>query len=69
MDEQQHSSPTSRPLLVKVEEGARILGISRSLVYELMNRGELPWVKCGSARRLPLAALEQWVAAHTRYGA
>jgi excisionase family DNA binding protein len=69
MDEQPHSSPTFRPLLVRVEEGARILGISRSMVYEMMNRGELPWVKCGSARRLPLAALEQWVAANTRFGA
>jgi excisionase family DNA binding protein len=69
MDEQQPSSLTFRPLLVKVEEGARILGISRSLVYELMNRGELPWVKCGTARRLPLAALEAWVAANTRFGA
>ena len=49
------------PLLVRVEEAARILSLSRSTIYELLDRGELPSVRCGVARRIPLAALHTWV--------
>jgi excisionase family DNA binding protein len=53
------------PLLVRVEEAARILSLSRSTIYELLDRGELPSVRCGAARRIPLAALHTWVERHT----
>jgi excisionase family DNA binding protein len=49
------------PLLVRVEEAARILCLSRSTIYEMMDRGELPSVRCGTARRIPIAALRAWV--------
>jgi excisionase family DNA binding protein len=49
------------PLLVRVEEAARLLSLSRSMIYEMMNRGELPSIRCGAARRIPLAALRAWV--------
>ena len=49
------------PLLVRVEEAARLLSLSRSMIYEMMNSGELPSVRCGTARRIPLAALRLWV--------
>jgi len=63
--DQQH---LSTPLLVRVEEAARILSLGRSKIYELMGSGELPSVTCGKARRIPLAALVQWVADHTVLG-
>ncbi|NJN17255.1 MAG: helix-turn-helix domain-containing protein [Oscillochloris sp.] len=50
------------PLLVRVEEAARILSLSRSTVYEMLDTGELPSVRRGAARRIPLAALRDWVA-------
>jgi excisionase family DNA binding protein len=53
------------PLLVRVEEAARILSLSRSTIYELMDAGELPSVRHGTARRIPVAALREWVARRT----
>lgn len=53
------------PLLVKVEEAARILCLSRSTIYELMDSGELPSVRHSAARRIPVAALRAWVARRT----
>ncbi len=43
--------------LMRVPEVARFLALSRAKIYELMNRGELPWVKLGRARRIPRAAV------------
>jgi excisionase family DNA binding protein len=54
--------PAVEPLLVRVEEAARILSLSRSTIYEMMDAGELPSVRRGSARRIPVAALREWVA-------
>jgi excisionase family DNA binding protein len=54
------------PLLVRVEEAARILSLSRSTIYEMMDAGELPSVRRGMARRIPVAALREWVSQQTR---
>ncbi len=51
--------------LLTVIEAARELGISRSKVYELLADGELPSVRIGRTRRIAVAALEEFVAAHT----
>jgi excisionase family DNA binding protein len=58
--------PTVEPLLVTVEEAARLLHVGRSMIYELMNRGEIPSLRIGSARRIPVGALRAWIA--TRIG-
>ena len=55
------TATTSEPLLVRVEEAARMLSLSRSTIYELLDRGELPSVRCGAARRIPVAALRAWI--------
>jgi excisionase family DNA binding protein len=49
-------------MLYKPDEAARLLGIGRSKVYELLAADELESVKVGSARRIPAAALEEFVA-------
>lgn len=41
------------PLFVNVDEAARLLGISRSLAYELANR----WIESGSVDGLPTIRL------------
>jgi len=61
-DGQPKPEPMGEPLLVRVEEAARILSLSRSTVYEMMDAGELPSVRRGTARRIPVAALRAWVA-------
>jgi excisionase family DNA binding protein len=61
MTKQQSTTTTVEPLLVRVEEAARILSLSRSTIYEMMDRGELASVRCGAARRIPLAVLRAWV--------
>ena len=55
------SHPRVEPLLYRPAEAAAALGVSRSKVYELMNRGEIPWVQVGGARRVPVEALRQLI--------
>ena len=49
------------PLLLRPEEAAGILGIGRSRIYELLAAGELPVVRIGRFRRIPVAALRVWI--------
>jgi excisionase family DNA binding protein len=49
-------------LLVTVVEAAEALGIGRTAMYDLLLAGELPSVKIGRARRIPVQALETFVA-------
>ena len=55
-------------LLLRVEEAAALLRIGRSKLYLLIAAGEIPSVTIGTARRIPQAALEQWIKERTRYG-
>lgn len=63
----EHQAPvaSSEPLLVRVEEAARLLSLSRSTIYEMLDAGELPSVRRGAARRIPVAALRAWVERQT----
>jgi excisionase family DNA binding protein len=47
--------------LVRVTEVAQQLGLSRSKVYQMMDAGELSYVKFGKSRRVPLDAVERLV--------
>ena len=49
-------------LLVSIEEAARRLQVSRSTLYLLIQRGELQSIKIGASRRVPVAALDEFVA-------
>ena len=56
-------STDERPLLLKVTDAARLLGIPRNVCYELVAEGRLPSVRV-SPRRIyvPRIALENWIA-------
>ncbi len=55
------------PLLLTVDEAARALRMSRSRVYELMQRGEIPGVvHIGRSVRISRAELEAWVSQQVR---
>ena len=49
-------------LLVRPEDAARMLGVGRTKVYELMRSGALRSVKFDGLRRIPVAALAEFVA-------
>jgi excisionase family DNA binding protein len=48
-------------LLLDVREAARVLGIGRSTVYELIASGEIEVVHIGRSARVPVAALHEFV--------
>ncbi len=50
-----------RKLLCTPAEAAAVLSISRTKVYELMGTGALAFVRIGTARRVPAAALREFV--------
>lgn len=54
--------------LLSAEEAAEHLGVSRGLIYDLLNAGELGSVRIGSRRLVPVASLVRFIAEHTRYG-
>ena len=49
-------------VLLRIDEAAAALGVGRSFLYSLVQRGEIASVKLGRARRIPVAALDRFVA-------
>lgn len=49
-------------LLLKPEEAAEALSIGRTKVYELMAEGQLTSVRIGNSRRIPLEAVNEFIA-------
>lgn len=48
------------PLLLRPAEAAKLLGIGRTLCYQLIKAGEIPHRRVGKAIRIPAAALKSW---------
>jgi excisionase family DNA binding protein len=58
-----HAGPGSpAPVLLTVAEACTALRISRWTLYRLIHTNQLRTVKIGTARRVPAAAIEQFVA-------
>jgi excisionase family DNA binding protein len=55
-------------ILLRPEEAGRILGFSRSKIYQLLASGELPSIRAGKSVRVPRLALEKWIEANTTGG-
>ena len=51
----------SDKLMLRPIEAADAIGVSRSKVYELLSRGEIPSVKLGGCVRVPVDALRGWI--------
>jgi excisionase family DNA binding protein len=49
-------------VLLSVSEAATALSLSRSVLYELLMRGEVLSIKIGRSRRVPVKALHDFVA-------
>ena len=48
-------------LLVRPEDAARVLGVGRTKVYELIRSGALRSVRVGGLRRVSVTALNEFV--------
>lgn len=48
-------------IALNVTETAEVLGVSRTVVYQLMHREDFPSFKVGKRTLVPRAALEAWV--------
>ncbi len=49
-------------LMYRPNEAADAIGISRSKAYELIAAGKIPSVKVGGCVRVPVSALQAWIA-------
>jgi excisionase family DNA binding protein len=59
-------SDTIKPITVSVQECARIIGISRSMIYEAIGQGELDAVKDGDRTLVTMTSIERRQAALPR---
>lgn len=50
------------PLVLTVEEAARLLRIGRTAAYEAVRRGDIPSLRIGKTLRVPRVALERMLA-------
>jgi excisionase family DNA binding protein len=55
-------------LLLRPEEVARALSISRSAVYRLISDGQIPSVRVGKSVRVPRVAIAEWLNARVALG-
>lgn len=55
----------NEPILLRVREVASLLRLGESTVKAMVQRGELPVVRCGRAVRVPRQELEEWVVQRT----
>ena len=51
--------------LLRISDASKFLGLSRSKLYQLMDRGELPFTKIGRSRRVPRKAVVEFAASRT----
>lgn len=62
IDSRSDHDPTLSPgRLLDVNQVADVLGCGRTLVYELLGRGELARVKIGRLTRIPSSELDRYV--------
>jgi excisionase family DNA binding protein len=59
----------STPLSVSVEEAARLVGHSRSGIYEVIAQGELKAFKLGKRRLILMTELKSWIERAAQVGA
>lgn len=60
------SSKAPEPLLVKVEEAARLLSVSRFTVYRMINDKKLPLIKVAGCSRISMDDVKRLAAPATQ---
>ena len=60
----------ARPIAVSTTEAAKMLGISRTMLYQIASRADFPpSFRCGKRVLFSVAALEAWVEQQTKEAA
>ncbi len=54
------------PLAVSAAEAARLLGISRPTLYQLLNREDFPSFRVGNRVLVSVAGLQEWIERQTK---
>ena len=49
------------PLAVSAPEAARLLGVSKPTVYQMMNREDFPAFKVGARTLISVEVLREWI--------
>lgn len=62
-------TPRLEPLAVSAAEAARLLGVSRPTVYQLMAREDFPVFRAGKRTLISVEGLREWIAAQAGKGA
>ena len=52
---------TVEPICVRINDAARMIGVGRTKLYELISSGELETLKIGNATRVTTASLRELV--------
>ena len=68
MKESTYKSYDELPLLLNVETVAKVLGVSDSSVYELIQEDDFPSLRIGKRIVIPKEELRKWITAHTKGG-
>ena len=55
-------------LAVRIPQAAQLLGIGRSSVYELINKGQLETIKIGRSTVIPMDVLRGYIEGRRRAG-
>lgn len=62
-------SPGDVPrLLLTVDQAVTATGISRAKLWQLIAAGEIPSIKIGRSRRIPVDALKAWITSQVDAG-
>lgn len=63
VDQVSEGAAPQRPLrlLLTPNEAAKALGISRASLYPLLMRKEIPSIRVGGLRRVPVVALQRYI--------
>ncbi len=54
-------TPQLQPLSLGIDDAARVIGVARSMLYEIVARGELPSFKLGRRRMILAKELEAYI--------
>ena len=55
------TAPSTDPICVRVNDAARMIGIGRTKLYELIAAGEVETVKLGKSTRITTASLHDLI--------
>lgn len=57
---------STEPIAVRIEEAARLIGISRGALYPLVMSGEIPSMRVGARRLVLVSGLRAWAESRSR---